>query len=238
MGFFQTEWSAFMAYIRRPYLVPATSWQSNSHYADWRIQTPWRRLWQWLLLLWGVNIVLLGPLALWVANTVGATHQLQGEVWALLAFAVFFAPISEEFVFRYSLRYPLAALWIVPSWLFLLTMGLSWQGVTVFALAIAWVLWRRPQVTPRYQQGYVDAFPWVFHGSVIAFAMIHWRNYDFETSVQYWWLLPILILPQWFTGMVLAWFRMRDSMLTAVLLHMGFNAGPLLLVVLAGGLAD
>src|SRR5690606_22462690 len=44
------------------------------------------------------------------------------------------------------------------------------------------------------------------------------------------WLLPLLVLPQWVTGLVLGWQRVRHGIGAALVLHALFHGGPLLLV--------
>ena len=70
-------------------------------------------------------------------------------------------------------------------------------------------------------------FPWVFHAVTLAFAGLHIKNYIF-TDVS-WWMLPIMVLPQWFSGLVLGWIRVSRGIGAAILLHAVFNLGPLLM---------
>jgi membrane protease YdiL (CAAX protease family) len=43
-------------------------------------------------------------------------------------------------------------------------------------------------------------------------------------------LLPLLVLPQWVTGLVLGWMRVRRGIGASIMLHAMFNGGPLLLI--------
>ncbi|MCY1464048.1 hypothetical protein D9M71_820230 [compost metagenome] len=38
------------------------------------------------------------------------------------------------------------------------------------------------------------------------------------------------MLPQWLTGLVLGWIRVRRGIGAAILLHSVFNAGPILMI--------
>ncbi|MCH4586399.1 CPBP family glutamic-type intramembrane protease, partial [Achromobacter xylosoxidans] len=40
----------------------------------------------------------------------------------------------------------------------------------------------------------------------------------------------LLVLPQWVTGLVLGWIRIRRGIGAAIALHAMFNAGPILLI--------
>lgn len=44
------------------------------------------------------------------------------------------------------------------------------------------------------------------------------------------WLLPLLVLPQWATGLVLGWMRVRRGIGAAIALHALFNGGPVLMI--------
>lgn len=43
-------------------------------------------------------------------------------------------------------------------------------------------------------------------------------------------MYPVMVMPQWMTGLVLAWMRVRSGIGTSILMHMMFNGGPLLLI--------
>ena len=66
------------------------------------------------------------------------------------------------------------------------------------------------------------------HASVLAFAALHLHNFQFQQMA--WWMMMVLVLPQWVTGQVLAWMRVERGIGTAMLLHALFNAGPLAVV--------
>ena len=78
---------------------------------------------------------------------------------------------------------------------------------------------------------YRVAFPYVFHLVALAFAAVHIKNFIF-IEVQ-WWMMVVLVAPQWLTGLVLGWIRVQRGVGSAMLLHGVFNAGPLLLVWVA-----
>ncbi|OWT58374.1 CPBP family intramembrane glutamic endopeptidase [Candidimonas nitroreducens] len=76
----------------------------------------------------------------------------------------------------------------------------------------------------RYRRG----FPWVFHLAMLAFAAVHLHNFSMPHTPY--WLMPLLVLPQWMTGLVLGWIRTRRGIGASMLLHGLFNSGPLLMV--------
>lgn len=78
---------------------------------------------------------------------------------------------------------------------------------------------------------YRRGFPWVFHLVALAFAAVHLRNFVFE-DVQ-WWVMLVLVTPQWLTGLVLGWIRVQKGVAASMLLHALFNVGPLMVAWLA-----
>lgn len=200
---------------------------------DWVPGLSFRRLLAWATVLWAVNLFVFGPIAVGVAEKAGATHRVdpQNLPWLL---ALVWAPLVEEMLFRYGLRRPAIALWLVP-----LTGLAIWQGPglsqsLIFLMVLSLVYWLTRHThapTPRaraWLRLYRQRFSWVLHLSVIAFATLHIHNFTFADVTA--WMVPLLVLPQWFTGLVLAWLRVTRGIGAAILLHALFNLGPLLLV--------
>ena len=69
------------------------------------------------------------------------------------------------------------------------------------------------------------------HLSVLAFAGLHIHNYEFVELP--WWMMLVLVLPQWVTGLALCWIRVQRGIGSAILVHAFFNAGPLAVAWLA-----
>jgi len=192
------------------------------------------RILAWAALLWLINLFVLGPIAVAAAGAGGAMHRLDPNNIPWLA-AIFWAPLVEEMLFRYGLRRPLQALWLVPLMVAVVINGpKTWVVITVVGLVVlaAWPLragaaklrgWNT-----RWRRWYVQYFGWFFHLSALAFAAVHLSNFKF--SQMPWWLMPALVLPQWLTGLVLGWMRMRRGIGAAIMLHAFFNTGPILLI--------
>ena len=232
------EWYDFWAFVRRPRLAPrcrrirpGTAWL-----LDWRLQISPVRLLGWAAILWGINLFLFGPIVMGIARQAGATHAVDPTnlPWLL---ALVWAPLVEEMLFRYGLRRPGIALWLVPVMILALFLGPGIGQTIVFVLvtlAIYRVTSANVMPTARARKSlraYRRWFWLVFHLSVLLFAALHLFNFNF-TSVQ-WWMLPALVLPQWFTGLVLGWIRVMRGIGAAILLHAFFNFGPLMAAWLA-----
>jgi hypothetical protein len=148
--------------------------------------------------------------------------------------ALIWAPIVEELVFRFGLRRPIHALWLVPVLTLVFLNGMQWWAGSLLGASVLTLWWLgRWNVMPRvwawpWLRAYCRYFPWVMHASVLAFAALHLHNFQFEQMA--WWMMMVLVLPQWVTGQVLAWMRVERGIGTAMLLHALFNAGPLAVV--------
>lgn len=206
----------------------------------------WRVL-QWALLLWVINLFIFGPLAVGAAEAGGAQHRLSLHSLPWLQ-ALIWAPIVEELTFRFCLRRVAMLWWFVPLMALILVMGPGFASGVLLAIAL-WLCW-----TPMWvAQGGAPTvglrrfgpicglswarrlrvrrlYPWLYHASAIAFAAVH--LYNFRLHEMPWILMPLLVLPQWVTGLVLGWMRVRRGIGASMLLHCVFNAGPLLAVLL------
>jgi membrane protease YdiL (CAAX protease family) len=231
---FRRELADFWHCVRHPSLSPriGRGRRGAGIVADFTPRISIGRLLSWAAILWTLNIFLLGPLAGAAAGASGSQHRLDIHhiPWLM---AVSWAPLVEELVFRYGLRRPLQALWMVPLMAVAMVWGPHlWTGAIVaVALGLAW--WSASRLRPhryRWRRAYSRHFGWVFHLSVLAFAGLHLKNFTLSGSSD--WLLPLMVLPQWVTGLVLTWMRIRRGIGASVALHAVFNAGPLLLVAL------
>ncbi|MDO5680860.1 MAG: CPBP family glutamic-type intramembrane protease [Pelistega sp.] len=237
---FKNDLKAFWAYIIRPSFGPrlAHNRRGDGWWSDLKVHTPFKLLLKWAFFLWLLNIGLLAPIAIGVAESLGAKHRISLDIPYLFLLAAIWAPIVEELLFRFGLRRPKLILIYVPLMIYVMHNGpnIVSLGIVVLLsfLLILFDLLRQtderfalPFAWRRY---YRQWFPLVFHASVFSFAAMHLMNYQFGDSMT--WLVPLLILPQWLTGLVVAWMRMRDSMACAVVMHAIFNGGPILLMLL------
>ncbi|HBT33156.1 MAG TPA: CPBP family intramembrane metalloprotease [Pusillimonas sp.] len=233
---FSAELRDFIAFIRRPDLrrLPGRS-ARRGWLEDWFAHLDFARLLKWAGLLWLLNMLVLGPIAVAAAGAGGAEHRLRLDALPWLQ-AIIWAPIVEELVFRYGLRMPGQALWLVPISVFALLSGPQWGTALLVGLAVLACWWPylfRSGVAPRplswpIRRMYRRYFGVVVHLSCLLFAAVHLGNFSYNETP--WWLLPFLVLPQWLTGVALAWLRVRRGIGTAMALHAIFNGGPLLVI--------
>jgi len=233
---FRSELADFWRFVRHPHparrlpgRTPAIGWVS-----DWWPGVGPGRLLAWAAVLWLINLFALGPVAVAAAGAGGVTHRLDPANIPWLT-AVIWAPLVEEMLFRYGLRRPKQALWLCPALLPVVLYGPRiWTGLLLaaFVLLACWSL--RPRSEPlkgwntAWRRHYLKHFGWVFHLVALTFAAVHLTNFVFNHTPY--WLLPLLVLPQWVTGLVLGWIRIRRGIGAAIALHAMFNAGPILLI--------
>ncbi|WP_323016905.1 type II CAAX prenyl endopeptidase Rce1 family protein [Castellaniella sp.] len=207
-------------------------------WVDFSLHAPWWRLLHWAVLLWTVNIFVFAPLALSAADASGAQHRLDIHNLPWLT-ALIWAPIVEELTFRYALRRPAMLWWFVPLMVAILVQGAGATSILMAAVALLLVLaplWY--PATHRWRAGWAAswrwrrrmrwAYPLLFHAAALAFAAVH--LYNFRMTSMNLVLLPLLVLPQWVTGLVLGWMRVKRGIGASMALHAIFNGGPLLLI--------
>jgi len=234
---FGHEWRDFLRFVVRPRLAPRISGRQPGHaeWLDWFSGVPFGRLLKWAAVLWAFNVFFLGPIALMAAGAGGAEHRLNLSNIPWLH-ALIWAPVVEELTFRYGLRKPGRALWLVPVAVVAMLSGPQWYAFAMVAGVVLLCWWpylrptaKAPAAMPwRWRRIYIGLFPWVVHGSCLLFATVHLSNFSLNQTP--WWLLPLLVLPQWLTGLALAWLRVRRGIGVSMVLHGVFNGGPLLVV--------
>jgi membrane protease YdiL (CAAX protease family) len=233
---FSTELRDFIGFIKQPGLrrLPGRT-ARKGWLEDWFAPLDFARLLKWAGLLWLVNMMVLGPIAVAAAGAGGAEHRLRLDALPWLQ-ALIWAPIVEELVFRYWLRIPGHALWLVPVSLVALLSGPQWWSVILVGMTVLLCWWPYlfgPGISPRplpwrIRKLYRRYFGVIVHLSCLLFAAVHLGNFSYNETPL--WLLPFLVLPQWVTGLALAWLRVRRGIGAAIALHAIFNGGPLLVI--------
>lgn len=208
---------------------------------DWQVNSSWKRMFQWAFFMWTINILVLAPIALVAAGGVDATHRMQFS-YMLIPLAVIWAPIVEEILFRFNIRRPLLALWMMPVMIFVLLNQGTVIGVVCLIAVLAIVMLLYPRLgldgsNSKYRRLpfwflrlYRQYFVIIMHILVFGFAYMHIFNYEIGNAS----LLTtfVMVMPQWFSGLVLMWMRVRYGIANAIYLHAIFNGGPVFLIVI------
>ncbi len=240
---FREDFKQFLSFVWRPsvkrHVSPTT--RVSGWLTDWWPNITLVRLLAWAGTLWAINLLVLGPAVLAVFEMSGAAHRISVHNLPWLQ-AILWAPLVEELLFRFGLRRPAIALWLVPLMVVVLLNGLTWWASSLLATSVLCVWWVCARTTAlhawsyRWLRWYLRAFPFVLHASVLGFAALHIKNFEFTEMEG--WMMVVLVTPQWVTGLVLSWIRVQRGVGAAILLHGLFNAGPLAVAWLALQLLD
>ena len=122
---FKNDLKAFWTYVLRPGFGPriANNRRGDGWWSDLKVHTPLRLLLKWALFLWLLNIGLLAPIAIGVAESVGAKHRINLDIPYLFLLAAVWAPIVEELLFRFGLRRPKLIFLYVPLMIYVMHNG-------------------------------------------------------------------------------------------------------------------
>lgn len=234
---FGQEFADFWQFLMQPTLrrLPVRRAVHGGLAGDWMPNITFGRLMAWAGILWAINLFAFGPIAVMAAGSGGAQHRLDPQNIPWLT-AILWAPIVEEMLFRYGLRRPLQALWLCPLMLVPLLFGpqgwtAAWLACVILAVSLPLRRGRVGMAGKRlgWRREYVRRYGLVFHLVTLTFAAVHLNNFTLQGMPVY--LLPLLVLPQWATGLVLGWMRTRRGFGATMLLHGVFNAGPVLVIL-------
>ncbi|AFZ83453.1 hypothetical protein BCUE_0322 [Candidatus Kinetoplastibacterium blastocrithidii TCC012E] len=221
-----SELRSLFYFIRNPSIV-LLECTNCSYRANFSISS----LLKWACLLWLLNIIILGPIACGVASVVGAKHKVEFNV-PLFSVAIW-APIVEEMLFRYWMVASVHFLLIMPLFILIFITGPSFVTVlllmgllaTCFLINNISLLYKYPVM---YRYSY---FLFLFHAANLTFAGLHIHNFNFDTFNNFY-LVPLLVLPQWCTGLILGWIRLTKGIISSIALHSIFNAVPYIAILL------
>lgn len=232
---FALEFRDFWQFVRAPRLGPRLPGRRGHLLrAELFDGTQWSVLLRWAAVLWGINLVFLGPLAALVASGAGAQRQFD---WSFIPWfhVLIWAPFIEEMLFRLGLRALRLWLILLPMLMLGFLYAQSPLVIILTVTVVVMVVWgvRHRPLPPlpwAVRRAWQQNFGTLFYASTVLFAALHWLNFDLQGVPL--WAWPLLVLPQFASGLVMGWLRVRHGMGSAILLHALFNAGPLLVLAL------
>ena len=169
--------------------------------------------------------------------------------------AVILAPISEEILFRLHLRYrPLIFLFLIvtltalnffivgdsieidthaalhdPTLIFdSFSRYLPYIGLMILVYLLYLVIDKLRTGTNRM---ITREFGFVFYVTAAVFALVH--IYNFEIDSMAWYLVPLLVVPQFILALYLGYIRVRNNLGYSIYIHMLNNAIPMFLIFLS-----
>ena len=161
-----------------------------------------------------------------------------------LLLAVIIAPLTEEIVFRLPLRFSRQNILISIVFMLIPVSGLMVQGrnhqqIVFWGLwgligAVLYGVWSRIlcQINRRTgERWFARHLSWLVYGSSIVFGLLHLMNFPRSA----WIAAPVLVLPQFTLGLLLAYVRIKFGFQWSVLTHGLHNfvaSSPILLLAL------
>lgn len=171
-------------------------------------------------------LIIILPILIYTKRLTGASYNDLPDTWGTYVAIVIIAPIMEEIIFRYGLRYSktiLACLtWLPIYWLlkytvsesnFMMAMGLSFLSIPVMRFAM------KP-FDVQLEKLWIRGFPFLFHVFAITFGLVHLSNYSHITN--YFLAIP-LVSSQIVSGYVLGFIRMKFGLVYGMGLHSVWN---------------
>lgn len=175
------------------------------------------------------------------------------STWQVIGLAVILAPLLEELIFRFHLRYSVLCL------VFLTFVGLGYLGI-IFSSIYPELLTDIPTSTAALIEnplviaiGFISVFllsgiiylisrrlnrkslsafyPFVFYLTASVFALVHISN--FQLPPERWFIAPLLVIPQFILACYLGYVRVRNHIGYSIFIHAFNNAIPVLLFSLA-----
>lgn len=187
----------------------------------------WMSRWLTVMVLDFALVLVCEVLAMGLPESVQDTAHLMDQmpIGVLSLLVVFFAPVAEELIFRAGLRNATYLMFVGPGVLAAFGGTMSLVAAWAVVAAACLTVWRRPLALPggrvrrarQFSQRYVVWF-WVY---TLAFGLVHISNYQPEAGQWLW--LPLLVVPQTITGVLLGYLRIRGGLFSAMLAHFVHN---------------
>jgi uncharacterized protein len=171
-------------------------------------------------------LIFILPILIYTKRLTGATRDDIGDTWTTYLSIVMIAPILEEIIFRYGLRYSktiiACLIWFpiyciikhtVPQSNLPLAIGLSLLSIPMFRFAM------KP-FDIQLERLWIRGFPFLFHVFAITFGLVHLSNYSHISN--YFLAIP-LVSSQIVSGYVLGFLRMKFGLIYSIGLHSAWN---------------
>jgi uncharacterized protein len=171
---------------------------------------------------------------------------IESNPWITIFLAAIFAPVTEEISFRLGIRYNSYAFFISTVLLLITLLNIAAGYFPSIVLFLPFLQYFNPTtligiglylgllavgillgyILDRSQFKGIENFykkhaRSIFYFSVLLFATIHFTNY--QGGEKFWFLLPILVMPQFILGMLFAYIRVKFGFLWAVIAHAFHN---------------
>ncbi len=181
-------------------------------------------------------IVVVAPLMYVVLDLENIPNKLE-EVSDMFTDLQFFllgvvaAPLGEELLFRFPLKYRKGVLFIlaaaVSAIVYLLASKFLLDQQAMVLGALMFFMYGLLIITndfPWSEEKLRKVFPYVFYLTAALFGFAHVSNYSIDASM--WYMTPLLVMPQLLLGLMLGFVRLRYGLWAAILMHAMNNFIP------------
>lgn len=179
-------------------------------------------IWKRLLLFWAFNLLVIflfellaAPLRAWFGINEGkhdlSQELINGSYFLIIFSTVIIAPLFEEFIFRFPLKYKRNYIFQF----FLILINFRHLGNDFILCRRGYTWWKKN-------------YRYIFYFFALAFAAVHISNFQNWRLII--WILPLYVMPQFILGLSLGYFRVQHGYWWGVVLHGIHN---LILVVLS-----
>lgn len=236
MSEFKSDFKRFIHFLR----TPSQGIHCQNPYLGAMLDRDWTSfrfhtgvLLKWVFALLGFNVFVLSPIVMLVILNSPVESKITPELFQNsqnVLIAVLIAPFLEEMAFRYFLRRPSVAWWLVPLIMAAFLLGVndlsrSLYGLTFILLLLHQRYGKINYVLARFWKKHLGVF---FYLSVLVFGLMHLYNFSGQIGL----LHVLLVLPQLSAGLVLGYIRMSYGIGASIFAHCVYNAIPVLLTVL------
>jgi Type II CAAX prenyl endopeptidase Rce1-like len=221
----------FVAYAKRPVYFSSNVAVVSSFKTFWELYKV--NLWSMLgLILLGIIFELIGE---WIG--IKEPKNTRNDTWLEVFLIVVLAPLIEELIFRWPLRYSKNRVMVAAVIGFWVFYGESYR-IKSFDKIIFWIIFFVGTIgiigvvnLYKSQIGsfWIDNFKWVFWAFGLIFGLIHLSNYDggWSSFLVFW---PVLCSHQIVIGLLNGYARMRYGFWYGVALHATNNMIPALII--------
>jgi len=184
-----------------------------------------------IIVLVVVNILLIDS-----SELGGAFDELDFGFWKMFGLAVVGAPLVEEIIFRGPLRNKLALTVLVALLISVLMAAmLVGSGLTELSYYVSPILFSvllllllsMDGLWEKWKLQIDHMYPYLFFLVAGVFGFVHIYNYNQDAFS--WWMVPILIMPQFILALFLGFVRLRVGLWACIYMHALNNLIPTLL---------
>jgi membrane protease YdiL (CAAX protease family) len=171
-------------------------------------------------------LIVILPLLIYTKRLTGATRDDFDATWTTYLSIVIIAPILEEIIFRYGLRYSKTIItcltWIPLYWLIKYTVSESnfTMAIVFSLLPIPIIRFALKPFDIQLEKLWKRYFPFIFHVFAITFGLVHLSNYS---HINNYFLAIPLVSSQTVSGYVLGFIRMKFGLIYSMGIHSAWN---------------